>query len=77
MTTSTPRRWRSFVRNLPDQRELLVLEWQHTAYGFRPADQALSWRPEWKVPVYPDGDYYAFLTTTSQREHSVTSGSKL
>jgi hypothetical protein len=42
--------------------ELIVLDWQHPAYRFRPADQALTWRAEWRVPVYPDGDYYAFLT---------------
>lgn len=53
---------RSFVWNLSDERELLALDWQHPAYRFRPEAQALSWRPEWKVPVYPDGDYYAFLT---------------
>lgn len=53
---------RSFVWDLPDQRELLVLDWQHPAYLFRPRDQALSWRSEWKVPVYPDGDYFAFST---------------
>lgn len=52
---------RAFVWALPDA-ELLVLDWQHPAYRFRPAKQALTWRPEWRVPVYPDGDYYAFLT---------------
>ena len=52
---------RAFVWGLPDA-ELIVLDWQHPAYRFRPANQALTWRPEWHVPVYPDGDYYAFLT---------------
>jgi hypothetical protein len=52
---------RAFVWALPNA-ELIVLDWQHPAYRFRPAIQALTWRPEWRVPVYPDGDYYAFLT---------------
>ena len=52
---------RAFVWALPDT-ELLVLDWQHPAYRFRPANQALTWRADWRVPVYPDGDYYAFLT---------------
>lgn len=52
---------RAFVWGLPDA-ELIVLDWQHPAYRFRPASQALTWRPKWRVPVYPDGDYYAFLT---------------
>ncbi len=46
---------------MPDE-ELTVLDWQHPAYRFLPSRQALTWRPEWAVPVYPDGDYYAFLT---------------
>lgn len=52
---------RAFVWALPDE-ELIVLDWQHPAYRFRPANQALTWRPEWQVPVYPDGDYFAFLS---------------
>ena len=52
---------RAFVWTLPHA-ELVVLDWQHPAYRFRPAHQALTWRAEWRVPVYPDGDYYAFLT---------------
>ena len=52
---------RAFVWGLPDT-ELIVLDWQHPAYRFSPSRQALTWRADWKVPVYPDGDYYAFLT---------------
>ncbi len=52
---------RAFVWALPGA-ELVVLDWQHPAYSFRPAHQALTWRADWRVPVYPDGDYYAFLT---------------
>lgn len=53
---------RAFVWAMPDRRELVVLDWQHPAYRFRPANQALTWQAEWKVPVYPDGDYFAFLS---------------
>jgi hypothetical protein len=52
---------RAFVWAMPDD-ELIVLDWQHPAYRFRPVDQALTWQADWRVPVYPDGDYYAFLT---------------
>jgi hypothetical protein len=47
---------------LPEAETLLALDWQHPAYRFSPARQALTWAPEWKIPVYPDGDYFAFLT---------------
>lgn len=53
---------RCFVFALPDIAEWFVLDWQHPAYRFRPSVQAQTWQPEWRVPVYPDGDYYAFLT---------------
>ena len=53
---------RAFVWALPDQDELLVLDWQHPSYRFRPAAQALTWKADWKVPVFPDGDYFAFVT---------------
>ena len=55
---------RSFVFALAGVPDLVVLNWQHSAYRFRPAAQALKWnkKSEWKVPVYPNGDYYVFLT---------------
>jgi hypothetical protein len=40
----------------------VVLDWQHQTYRFRPAAQALTWRGQWALPVYPDGDYFAFMT---------------
>lgn len=52
---------RAFVWSTPDLEELFALDWQHPAYRFRPADQALTWQAEWKISIYPDGDYYAFL----------------
>jgi hypothetical protein len=53
---------RSFVWALPEAETMLALDWQHPAYRFHPARQAGTWAAEWKIPVYPDGDYYAFLT---------------
>jgi hypothetical protein len=53
---------RCFVWALDDVEELVVLDWQHPAYSFRPTLQAATWDAQWRVPVYPDGDYYAFLT---------------
>jgi hypothetical protein len=53
---------RAFVWAIPDRHELIVLDWQHPGYRFYPAAQALTWQAEWKIPVYPDGDYFAFLT---------------
>ena len=54
---------RCFVWALGDAAELVVLDWQHPSYRFRPAIQAVTWQAEWAVPVYPDGDYYAFMTS--------------
>jgi len=59
---------------------LLVLDWQHPSWWFRPHVQAVRdrqrhqswWFPpheravrdnqDWPVTVFPDGDYYAFLS---------------
>lgn len=51
---------RAFVAAFPDQ-SLVVLDWQHPAYRFRPDLWALSSDPEWNIPVFPNGDYYAFF----------------
>ncbi len=53
---------RAFVWAMPEVEKLLVLDWQHPSYWFDPKVQALTWRAEWEVPVYPDGDYFSFLT---------------
>lgn len=53
---------RAFLTALPEVQELVVLDWQHPAYRFRASVQALTWQAEWKVPVYPDGDYFGFFT---------------
>jgi hypothetical protein len=57
---------RCFVSVLSDVDELFVLDWQHSAYRFRPSIEALDLAPRDPVngypSVYPDGDNYAFLT---------------
>lgn len=41
--------------------ELVVLDWQHPCYLFSPHRQATD-ASDWSVPIFPNGDYYAFLT---------------
>jgi hypothetical protein len=41
---------------------LLVLDWQHQSWWFRPHQQATREDWQWPVEVFPNGDYYAFLT---------------
>jgi hypothetical protein len=57
---------RCFVTALFDVETLLVLDWQHPAFEFRPKVEALDTQPKDPVNgypgVYPDGDYYAYLT---------------
>ena len=53
---------RAFVGALPDE-PLYALDWRHPTYRFSPARFALNPNPEWKVPVFPNGDYYAFFTS--------------
>jgi hypothetical protein len=53
---------RCFVWALPHSEQMIVLDWQHPAHLFRPAVQAVTEQPEWPVTIYPNGDYYAFIT---------------
>lgn len=53
---------RTFVNALPNE-PLWALDWQHPAYRFSPARFALNPNPEWRVPVFPNGDYYALFTS--------------
>jgi hypothetical protein len=48
-------------RVLPEQK-LYVLDWQHPCYSFN-AHFAFNAEQfdEWRIPVFPDGDYYIFL----------------
>lgn len=49
---------RAFVW-LAESVELTAPDWQHTPYRYSPAAHALSSVDHWRVPVFPDGDYYA------------------
>ena len=57
---------RCFITAIPDAETLIVLDWQHPAYAFRPAIEALDAQPKDFMDgypgVYPNGDYYAYLT---------------
>lgn len=53
---------RAFVWALPADTEMIVLDWQHAAHYFTPTEQAFSESREWPVPVFPNGDYFIFLT---------------
>ncbi len=57
---------RCFVWALPDIDELLVLDWQHTAWWFDPRldDAPAQWDDVQRAQptVFPDGDYFAFLS---------------
>lgn len=60
---------RAFVNVLPESERLVVLDWQHQGYWFRPHDHAVgAFSPDgiepaaWPVCPFPDGDYYVFLT---------------
>lgn len=44
---------------------LVALDWQHPCYWFRPHVLDRPEDPdEWRIPVFPNGDYYIFPTTT-------------
>ncbi len=57
---------RCFVTDLPGSDSMFVLDWQHPAYRFDAHAEALDTTPRDPVDdyptVYPDGDYYAFVT---------------
>lgn len=50
---------RCFV-SVVDESEWIVLDWQHPGYRFDAAVPARLFDTEWRIPVYPDGDYYIF-----------------
>ncbi|UFS57638.1 DUF2716 domain-containing protein [Subtercola endophyticus] len=56
---------RCFIWEMPDIREMLVLDWQHSAYWLNPAVESLQ-PPDDPIngypTVHPDGDYYSFLS---------------
>jgi hypothetical protein len=64
---------RAFVEVFPEDERVLVLDWQHPSYWFRPHIQArrlarehdglgMLAASEWNVTPFPDGDYYIFLS---------------
>ncbi|WP_406045041.1 DUF2716 domain-containing protein [Micromonospora sp. NBC_00898] len=52
----------AMTRAFPTDTRLLVLDWQHTSYHFWPHRQACRPDQEWPIEIFPDGDYYIFLT---------------
>ncbi|RVW07237.1 DUF2716 domain-containing protein [Prescottella agglutinans] len=52
---------RCFATEFPDDPTFVVLDWQHPGYRFDAAVHAATRDSEWRVPVYPDGDYYIFV----------------
>ncbi|MGC0364131.1 hypothetical protein ABH922_002115 [Rhodococcus sp. 27YEA15] len=52
---------RCFVTQFADDPTFVVLDWQHPGYRFDAAEHAAAADARWRVPVYPDGDYYIFL----------------
>lgn len=52
---------RCFVTDWNDDPNFVVLDWQHPGYTFdAEAHAAAKELAEWRVPVYPNGDYYIF-----------------
>ncbi|MBY6352357.1 DUF2716 domain-containing protein [Rhodococcoides corynebacterioides] len=43
-----------------DPPELVVLDWQHPGYRLDLAAHTTAYDATWRVPVYPNGDYYTF-----------------
>ncbi|MBB3038168.1 DUF2716 domain-containing protein [Hoyosella altamirensis] len=52
---------RCFVTEFPEDPVFVVLDWQHTCYRLDAAVHAVTLDAEWRVPVYPNGDYYIYL----------------
>lgn len=51
----------AFTETSPEATRLIVLDWQHPSYWFRPHAQDRLGEP-WRIEPFPDGDYHAFLT---------------
>lgn len=52
---------RCFVIDWNDDPNFVVLDWQHPGYTFdAEAHAAAKELAEWRVPIYPNGDYYIF-----------------
>jgi hypothetical protein len=52
----------AWVRVLAPETSLVVLDWQHQTHRFWPHRHACQPDPQWQTEVFPNGDYYVFLT---------------
>jgi hypothetical protein len=52
----------ALVRALDRDTGVVVLDWQHQTYRFWPHRFACQPDPQWPTTVFPNGDYYIFLT---------------
>jgi hypothetical protein len=52
----------ALVRVLDPDTSVIVLDWQHQTYRFWPHAFACQPDQQWPTPVFPNGDYYIFLT---------------
>ncbi|GAA2590883.1 hypothetical protein GCM10010435_81980 [Winogradskya consettensis] len=52
----------ALTRVLGSDTSLVVLDWQHQSYRFWPHLFACQPDPQWATTVFPNGDYYIFLT---------------
>jgi hypothetical protein len=52
----------AFARMLEHETSMVVLDWQHRTYRLRPHLFACQEDQQWPTAVFPNGDYYIFLT---------------
>jgi hypothetical protein len=52
----------ALARALEPDTSLVVLDWQHQTYRFWPHRFACQPDSQWQTDVFPNGDYYIFLT---------------
>ncbi|WP_222105925.1 DUF2716 domain-containing protein [Catellatospora sichuanensis] len=52
----------ALVRMFEPDTSLVVLDWQHQTHRFWPDRLACQPDPQWQTEVFPNGDYYIFLT---------------
>ncbi|GAA2469815.1 DUF2716 domain-containing protein [Winogradskya humida] len=52
----------ALTRVLDSDTSLVVLDWQHQSYRFWPQLFACQADPRWATTVFPNGDYYIFLS---------------
>jgi hypothetical protein len=52
----------AWIRVLAPETSLVVLDWQHQTYRFWPYRFACQPDSQWQTEVFPNGDYYIFLS---------------